>query len=60
LFGSVGTSDIADVITAAGVEVTKAEVLMPTGAIRNTGDYEIDLQIHSDVTATIKVSVVPE
>ncbi|HAG93804.1 MAG: 50S ribosomal protein L9 [Pseudomonadales bacterium] len=60
LFGSVGTRDIADVITAAGVEVTKAEVLMPTGAIRNTGDYEIDLQIHSDVTATIKVSVVPE
>ncbi|RLT92206.1 50S ribosomal protein L9 [Ketobacter sp.] len=60
LFGSVGTRDIADAITAAGIEVTKAEVLMPNGAIRSTGDYEIDLQVHSDVTATIKVSVVPE
>lgn len=60
LFGSVGTRDIADAITAAGVEVTKAEVLMPNGAIRTIGDFEIDLQIHSDVTATIKVSVVPE
>lgn len=60
LFGSVGTRDIADAITAAGVEVTKAEVLLPTGAIRATGDYDIDLQIHSDVTATLKVSVVPE
>ena len=60
LFGSVGTRDIAEAITAAGVEVTKAEVLMPNGAIRATGDYEIDLQVHSDVTATIKVSVVPE
>lgn len=60
LFGSVGTRDIADAITAAGVEISKAEVLMPNGAIRATGDYEIDLQVHSDVTATIKVSVVPE
>jgi large subunit ribosomal protein L9 len=60
LFGSVGTRDIADAITAAGVEVTKAEVLLPTGAIRTAGDYDIDLQIHSDVTATLKVSVVPE
>ncbi|MEE2729758.1 MAG: 50S ribosomal protein L9 [Pseudomonadota bacterium] len=60
LFGSVGTRDIADAITAAGIEVTKAEVLMPNGAIRSTGDYEIDLQVHSDVTATVKVSVVPE
>jgi len=40
--------------------VVKAEVLLPLGAIRNTGDYEIDLQIHADVTSTIKVSVVPE
>jgi large subunit ribosomal protein L9 len=60
LFGSVGTRDIADAITAAGVEVTKAEVLLPIGAIRTAGDYDIDLQVHSDVTATIKVSVVPE
>ncbi len=60
LFGSVGTRDIAEAISAAGVEVAKAEVLLPIGAIRTTGDYEIDLQIHSDVTATIKVSVVPE
>ncbi|MCG8534988.1 MAG: 50S ribosomal protein L9, partial [Pseudomonadales bacterium] len=60
LFGSIGTRDIADAITAAGVDVAKAEVLMPTGVIRNVGDYDIDLQVHSDVTATIKVSVVPE
>ena len=60
LFGSVGTRDIAEAITAAGVEIAKAEVLMPTGAIRNTGDYEIDLQVHSDLTAKINISIVPE
>lgn len=60
LFGSVGTRDIAEAITAAGLAVSKAEVLMPNGLIRMAGDYEITLQLHSDVTATIKVSVVPE
>jgi large subunit ribosomal protein L9 len=60
LFGSIGTRDIADAITAAGVEVAKSEVLMPNGVIRIAGDYEIDLQVHSDVAAVIKVSVVPE
>lgn len=60
LFGSVGTRDIAEAITAAGVAVAKAEVLMPNGAIRNIGDFELTVQLHSDVAATIKVSVVPE
>lgn len=60
LFGSVGTRDIAEAITAAGVAVAKAEVLMPNGAIRNTGDFELTVQLHSDVAGTIKVSVVPE
>ena len=60
LFGSVGTRDVADAITAAGVEVAKAEVLMPNGAIRNVGDFELEVQLHSDVVAAIKISVVPE
>ena len=60
LFGSVGTRDIAEAITAAsGVEVGKSEVRLPNGLIRSLGDYEIDLQLHSDVTQTIKVSVAP-
>ncbi len=60
LFGSVGTRDIADAITAAGVDVAKSEVKMPNGTIRETGEYELDLQLHSDVIVTIKVIVVAE
>lgn len=60
LFGSVGTRDIADAITAAGVEVTKSEVKLPVGTLRETGEFEIDLQIHSDVTATIKLVIIKE
>ena len=60
LYGSVGTKDIADAATAAGVELHKHEVRLPTGPIRHTGDYEIKLQIHGDVVATLALKVVPE
>ncbi|MAN52087.1 MULTISPECIES: 50S ribosomal protein L9 [Marinimicrobium] len=60
LFGSIGTRDIADAITAAGVEVTKAEVKLPEGALREIGEYEIDVQVHAEVIQAVKVSVVAE
>ncbi|MGB1220554.1 MAG: 50S ribosomal protein L9 [Alcanivoracaceae bacterium] len=61
LFGSVGTRDIAEAIAAqTGVEVEKAEVKLPLGAIRTTGEFEIDLQLHPEVFLTVKLAVVPE
>lgn len=60
LFGSVGTRDIADAITAAGVEVVKSEVKLPVGTLRETGEFEIDLQVHSDVTTSIKLIIIQE
>lgn len=59
LYGSIGTREVADAITAAGVEVGKNEINMPEGAIRNIGDFEVVAQLHPDVSATVKVSVVP-
>jgi large subunit ribosomal protein L9 len=60
LFGSVGTRDIADAITAAGVDVVKSEVKLPTGTLRETGEFDIDLQLHSDVTTVIKLVIIQE
>ena len=60
LYGSVGTQDIADAISAEAIEVVRAEVRMPEGVIRSTGEYEIDVQLHSDVTVSIAVAVVAE
>ncbi len=60
LFGSVGTRDIAEAITAAGVAVVKAEVRLPEGAIREVGQFEIDVQLHSEVIQAVKVAVVAE
>ncbi|SET50540.1 50S ribosomal protein L9 [Thorsellia anophelis] len=60
LFGSIGTRDIADAITAAGVAVTKSEVRLPNGVLRNTGEFEITLQVHSEVFVNINLEVVAE
>ncbi len=60
LFGSVGTRDIAEAITAAGVEVSKSEVKLPLGVIREVGEFEIAIQLHAEVTATVNIVVVGE
>jgi len=60
LFGSVGTRDIADAITSAGLEVAKAEVKLPNGTIRETGEFDIDIQFHSEVVAVAKLQVIRE
>ncbi|AKV97272.1 50S ribosomal protein L9 [Marinobacter sp. CP1] len=60
LFGSIGVRDIADAITAGGTEVEKSEVRLPEGPIRVTGEYEIELQLHSDVEVNVKLAVVAE
>lgn len=60
LFGSIGTQDIADAITAAGVEVSRSEVRLPEGALRELGEYEVDIQLHSEVTQPVQLSIVAD
>ncbi|MDF2867633.1 MAG: rplI [Gammaproteobacteria bacterium] len=60
LFGSIGIRDLAEAITKAGVEVNKNEVELADGAIRQLGDYEINIQLHGDVTVVVKVNVIAE
>ena len=60
LFGSIGTRDIAEAVSAAGCDVDKSEVRLPEGALRELGEYEIAIQVHGDVTAMVAVAVVPE
>jgi large subunit ribosomal protein L9 len=57
LFGSVGIVDIVDALKTQGFEVTKSEVRMPQGPLKQIGDFPITLAFHTDVTATITVSV---
>jgi large subunit ribosomal protein L9 len=60
LFGSVGTQNIAEAVTAAGVKVEKHEVRMPNGVIRQVGEYEIAINLHTDVVVTLPIKIVAE
>ena len=60
LFGSIGNRDIADAVTAAGVDLVKSEVRLPLGALRTTGEFEVEVQVHTEVKAIVKISVVAE
>ncbi|WP_032114366.1 50S ribosomal protein L9 [Candidatus Arsenophonus nilaparvatae] len=60
LFGSIGTRDIAQAVTAAGVEVMKSEVRLPNGVLRTVGEHEVNFQVHSDVFAKLNVNIIAE
>ncbi|RDB43519.1 50S ribosomal protein L9 [Halomonas sp. DQ26W] len=60
LFGSIGPRDLAEALGQAGIDVAKSEVRMPQGPIRQTGEYDIDLHLHAEVDATVRVVVVAE
>jgi large subunit ribosomal protein L9 len=60
LYGSVGTREIVDAAAKAGVEINKSEILLPNGPIHETGDHEVQVHVHTDTNATIKISIVAE
>ena len=60
LFGSVTNGDIAEGLAAAGHQVAKAEVRMPTGPLKAIGEYPVSIALHHDVVVDITVTVVGE
>ena len=60
LFGSVGTHNIAEAITVAGIAIEKHQIRLPNGAIRHIGEYPIDINLHSDVIVTLTIKIAAE
>lgn len=60
LFGSVGTTEIADALNAMDLHVEKREIRMPNGLLRHVGEYTISLHLHTEVDAEVTVVVVGE
>lgn len=60
LYGSISAREIADKLTEMGKPVEKAEVDMPEGPIRTTGEFDLDLMLHADVQAHVRVIVTGE
>ena len=59
LFGSVTNTDIAEAITAAGTEVVRSTVRLPNGPLKAVGEYEVEIALHHDAVATVKIIVAP-
>lgn len=60
LFGSVTNADVAEALATQGFEIERSCVRMPDGPIKHTGDFSLDVALHSDVLARITVSVLGE
>jgi large subunit ribosomal protein L9 len=60
LFGSVTNADIADALTKQGFAVEKAQIRMPEGPLKTTGDHPISVALHTDVVVEIMVAVLGE
>ena len=60
LFGSIGTADIAEALSADGIEVERSEVRLPGGPIRLVGEHHVKVHLHSDVEVDLTVTVVAE
>ena len=60
LFGSIGTTDIAEGVKKSGRQIERSEVRMPNGPIRLAGEHTVQLHLHSDVTVDLPVVIVGE
>lgn len=60
LFGSVGTTDIAEGATRFGQSMSRAEVRLPNGPIRTAGDHVVQVQLHTDIVVELPVTILPQ
>ena len=60
LFGSIGTSDIAEELNRAGFQIERSEVRLPHGPLRMVGEHTVNLHLHADVDVPVQVTIVAE
>ena len=57
LYGSIGTREISDAIIEQGLEVEKSSVRLPEGALKEVGDFRIDIELHPEVVQSISITI---
>ena len=60
LYGSVGTREISEAFSSMDVQIDKSEVQLPEGPIKETGDHNISISVHPEVSVEVLVKVSPE
>lgn len=59
LYGSVGVNEIKDAFIAKSIDVSRREIMMPDGVFHSVGQYQVDIQVHSDLVVSVQIEVVP-
>jgi large subunit ribosomal protein L9 len=61
LFGSVTAADVAEALSAVvGFPVEKQQVRLAAGPLRELGEFDVQIHLHADVNAAVKVNILPE
>ncbi|QDF95858.1 50S ribosomal protein L9 [Azoarcus sp. DD4] len=60
LFGSVTNADVADALAVQGFEIERSAIRMPEGPLKQIGDVQLEVALHSDVVVAVTVSVLGE
>ena len=60
LYGSVGTREISEAFTVKDIAIDKSEVQLPEGPLKETGDHNVSISVHPEVTVEVLVKVSPE
>ncbi len=60
LFGSIGAIDLIEALASADIIVSKQEVRLPDGPLRQLGDYEVNLHLHTEASTTLTVHLIEE
>jgi large subunit ribosomal protein L9 len=60
LFGSIGTSDIAEACNSAGFKIERSEVRLSNGPLRMLGEHTVNLHLHADIDVPVHVTIVAE
>ena len=60
LYGSVGTRDISEAFMSNQIQIDKSEVQLPDGPLKETGDHNIVISVHPEVSIEVLVKVLPE
>lgn len=59
LFGSVTSKDIAEALEKEGFSIDKKQVNI-VEPIKRVGEYEVDVKLHGNIVAKVKVNIVAE
>ena len=60
LYGSIGPREVAIAVSELGHEISKSEVIMGEGPLRTIGEFDVVIQLHTDVSTTVKIVIKPE